>query len=77
VPRPPFEPSDEQRRLLGEIEEVAKERRRIADELEEVDTKADVLIARAEKLKVPIDWIARAAGRTRKTVYRHLGKPMK
>jgi hypothetical protein len=70
VPRPTFEPDDEQKAVLDAIKKLAEQRRTIEERL-------DQLTAKAEKLKIPIKWIADAAGRTRKTVYRHLGKPMK
>lgn len=49
----------------------------LAEQRRVIDEQTDHLIAKAEKLRVPIDWIAKAARMTRKTVYRHLGRPMK
>jgi hypothetical protein len=77
VPRPTFEPNDDQDALLRAIEHLAEQRRLLSDQLGEVDRQTDQLIAKADEAKIPIERIAKAAGRTRKTVYRHLGKPMK
>ncbi|GAA0494253.1 hypothetical protein Ade02nite_20500 [Paractinoplanes deccanensis] len=68
--RPSHEPDDQQAKVLRALANLAEQRRII-------DEQADKLIARAKELDVPIEHIAVAAGRTRKTVYRHLGKPMK
>jgi AcrR family transcriptional regulator len=70
VPRPPFEPDDQQQKVLRALASLAEQRRII-------DTETDKLMAEAERLNIPIDRIAKEVKVTRKTVYRHLGKPMK
>jgi hypothetical protein len=70
VPRPPFEPDEQQQKVLLALAHLAEQRRII-------DEQTDKLIAEANRLKVPIDWIAKVARVARKTVYRHLGNPMK
>jgi hypothetical protein len=70
VPRPPFEPDEDQQKVLLALANLAAQR-------QVIDEQTDKLIARAKELAIPIDHIATAAKRTRKTVYRHLGKPMK
>ncbi len=77
MPRPPFEPNSEQQKVIRSIENLAEQRRLITAQLGEIDAQTDKLIAEAEQLEVPKKRIAEAAKRTRKTVYRHLGKPMK
>lgn len=77
MPRPTFEPDDSQSALLRAIERLAEQRRILTGQLENVEAKTDQLIAEADAARIPIDRIAKAAKRTRKTVYRHLGKPMK
>lgn len=70
MPRPPFEPDDNQKRILDALKRLAEQRQLL-------DEQTDGFIVEAGRRKIPIDWIAKAANYTRKTVYRHLGKPMK
>jgi AcrR family transcriptional regulator len=70
MPRPVFAPNDAQRAILTALARVAEQRAR-------VDAEADKLIKQADALAVPISQIAEHAKVTRKTVYRHLGRPMK
>lgn len=49
----------------------------LAAQRQAIDEQTDKLIAEAGRLKVPIDRIAKTAQLARKTIYRHLGKPMK
>lgn len=70
MPRPVFAPNGAQRDILTALARVAEQRAR-------VDAETDKLIKQADALAVPISKIAEHAKVTRKTVYRHLGKPMK
>lgn len=70
MPRPVFDPDDAQRAILDEMKRLAGDRTR-------VNSRLDALIVRAAGVGIPIDHIARAADVTRKTVYRHLGRPMR
>lgn len=69
MPRPTFAPDDAQRAVLDALA-------RLADQRARVDKEADTLIRQASKLDIPISQIAAHAKVTRKTVYRHLGRPM-
>lgn len=68
--RPTFSPNDDQRTVLDALQRVAQKRAR-------VDEETDRLIAEADQLAIPIKQIAEHARLTRKTIYRHLGRPMK
>ena len=70
VARPTFVPDDAQSRILTALAALAKQRKA-------VEVRTDALIAEAERAGIPIFHIAENAELTRKTVYRHLGKPMK
>ncbi|GGN39194.1 AcrR family transcriptional regulator [Actinoplanes campanulatus] len=70
MPRPPFEPDDEQQKVLLALVNLAAQRQAIEEQI-------DRLIVEAGRLRVPINRIAEAADLARKTIYRHLGKPMK
>jgi 3-hydroxyacyl-CoA dehydrogenase len=68
--RPPFSPDPDQRKILGRLSALAKRRA-------ELDTETDETIAAADSSGIPIAAIAAAANMQRKTVYRHLGVPMR
>jgi AcrR family transcriptional regulator len=65
-----FSPDDKQARILGKLRELAQQRKAIEEE-------TDRAIVEADQARIPIAHIAKDAEVTRKTVYRHLGKPMK
>ncbi|MFC6017193.1 helix-turn-helix domain-containing protein [Plantactinospora solaniradicis] len=70
MPRPTFTPDDAQRATLDAIARLARRR-------EKLDKEMDELIAKAAQQEIPIATIADRAGVERKTVYRHLGRPMR
>lgn len=70
MPRPTFTPSDAQRATLTALARLARRRKKL-------DEEADALIAKADGQGIPISHIADSAQVQRKTVYRHLGKPMR
>jgi transcriptional regulator of acetoin/glycerol metabolism len=69
MPRPTFAPTADQQRILDALAALAAQRASI-------EAETDKLIAEADRCGIPIDHIARHANHTRKTVYRHLGRPM-
>jgi transcriptional regulator of acetoin/glycerol metabolism len=68
--RPAFTPDDEQRKTLDVLARIAAARARLDDE-------ADATIKKAKRQDIPVSRIAETLGVERKTVYRHLGRPMK
>ncbi|MET8278338.1 hypothetical protein [Micromonospora sp. NPDC005174] len=70
MPRPTFTPDEAQRVTLDALARLARRRKRL-------DREADELMAKADGQGIPVSWIADTAQVQRKTVYRHLGKPMR
>lgn len=70
MPRPTFTPSDAQRATLAALTRLARRRKKLTEE-------TDALIAEADNQGIPISHIADSIAMERKTVYRHLGKPMR
>ncbi|MGI5247522.1 hypothetical protein [Dactylosporangium sp. CA-139066] len=68
--RPAFTPDDDQRKTLAVLARIAAARAKL-------DVEADGAIKRAKEQDIPIAHIAETLGVERKTVYRHLGRPMK
>lgn len=68
--RPIFSPDDHQARVLRKLRELASQRK-------DIEEATDRAIAEADQAQIPIAHIAKEAEVTRKTVYRHLGRPMK
>ncbi|MGS2615142.1 hypothetical protein ACVCAH_11545 [Micromonospora sp. LZ34] len=69
MPRPTFTPDDAQRATLDALARLARRRKKL-------DEEADALMAKADEQGIPVSWIADHAQVQRKTVYRHLGRPM-
>jgi transcriptional regulator of acetoin/glycerol metabolism len=69
MPRPAFAPNDEQRRTLDALARLAARRAKLDQEM-------DALIAKADAQGIPVATIADRAKVQRKTIYRHLGRPM-
>lgn len=69
MPRPTFTPDDAQRATLDALTRLARRRKKL-------DKETDELMSKAEEQGIPISWIADTAQVQRKTVYRHLGRPM-
>lgn len=67
--RPGFTPDEAQRRLIAALTRLGARQRRLTDE-------TDRVIADANAAGIPVLHIAKALGRQRKTVYRHLGRKM-
>jgi hypothetical protein len=70
MPRPPFTPNDDQRRILQALGELAA--RRAVD-----DAELTRLIVQADEQNIPVAAIAEGAAVERKTIYRRLGRPMR
>ncbi len=68
--RPAFTPDDEQSKTLVVLARIAAARAKL-------DTDADLAIKKANDQQIPIARIAETLKVERKTVYRHLGRPMK
>lgn len=70
MPRPVFAPTDEQRATLAVLA-------RIAQQQATLNAETDRVIALAKSQDIPISHIAETLRIERKTVYRHLGHPMR
>jgi transcriptional regulator of acetoin/glycerol metabolism len=70
MPRPVFAPNDEQRATLAVLARLAEVQARL-------NAEADEAIRRAKQQDIPISHIAETLRVERKTIYRHLGHPMR
>ena len=68
--RPAWTASTSQERVLNDLASAATQ-------LRGIDAAIETLTLEAADAGIPISWIAEHAAVTRKTVYRHLGRPMK
>ena len=74
MPRSPWSPSGEQAELLAALRKAADERDRA---LRALDADVRAKLAACADADIPIARLAEELKVERKTIYRHLGRPMK
>lgn len=75
--RPTWQPTEVQADILHKMAAATADRKRIEAEIRSVTAQLGQAFVESEVCGIPVSWMAEAANVTRKTVYRHLGKPMK
>jgi hypothetical protein len=70
VARPPWAPDDKQAKLLAALKRAATDR-------DKAEATYRELLAKCAEADIPILRLSDELGVERKTIYRHLGRPMK